>query len=274
MNYRPPGRRCSAASIARLFTLLCSATLASHVAAAKTVAEIEELRDHLKAALAYRDQAASEANAWRTQQAEIDALATLAAEEHKRLTRDLAALRQTLDALEQKRQTLATREALRARFVTLMNERLPALTEELRAQHTLWPDVLQERTRANLATLAEQRDAADFFAQQRSLEAALAMLEQAGEFQSQINRSSLMRALPDGREALFEVIYLGLASGYYHSAELRIAGTISFDGKVWIWRQDDTLAAPLARYLKILDGDAQPTLVNLPVEVRRAEGSQ
>lgn len=260
-------RRCPAVFLLSLYAA-AAAVCIPHVRAA--VDEIETVRGNLKRALEYRDRAAREAQDWRTQELDLDNLLTLAEAEARSLRNAIASSRALLDELERRRTAVAQREAFRDRAVARLTARIGALADALARQRKSWPEPLVDRTAAAARAMVIARAGTEFADARRTLDQAISLLEEAGDFQASIHRTTAMRPLDGGRQGMFEVIYIGLAGGYFYSTDLRQAGTINFDGATWVWNRDDALLEALARFSAIMSDEAPADLVKLPVNVSDA----
>jgi hypothetical protein len=141
------------------------------------------------------------------------------------------------------------------------------MVEEIKRQYPNWPSILQDETRNDL-TILNNSPTEDFtIGDRKGLMAALDIIKKAGEFQAQINQGYMVKELPDGSEAMFAVIYMGLAQGYYFSEDLGLAGSIVFNGDQWVWKDDRKLLQSLISMSEYLRGNQQAALVELPLEL-------
>jgi hypothetical protein len=197
----------------------------------------------------------------------MGSLMVLAREEERTLTERLSTFRSALEDLKKKKEALLEKRETRTEIVAILRDRLKPIKEEINRQYPHWPSILQQDTKADLAVL-NNSPLDDFTTgNRRALGAALDILKTVGEFQNKINQGYLVKELPNGDEAMFEVIFFGLAQGYYLSEDLGLAGSIVFEGDHWIWKDNRKLLPALVNVSEFLSGDQQATLIDLPLEL-------
>jgi hypothetical protein len=229
--------------------------------------DISTIRENLAKALEYDDQTAREQSDWRTQKEEMESLLILAREEERTLTQRLSASRVALDDLGEKKEALLKEGESRVEIMALLRVRLEPIKEEINRQYPNWPSMLQQDTKTDLAVLNNTPLEDSTTGNRKVMGAALDILKTVGEFQQKINQGYLVKELPDGDEAMFEVIFLGLAQGYYLSEDLELAGSIVFEGNQWVWKDNRKLLPALVSLSEFLRGNQQATLIELPLDL-------
>ena len=229
--------------------------------------DISTIRENLAKALEYEDQTAREQSDWRTQREEMESLLILAREEGLTLTEMLSAFRVALDDLGEKKEALLEKLDSRTEIIALLRSRLRPIKVEINRQYPNWPSILQQDTKTDLAVLNNSPLDEFTMGNRKALGAALDILKMVGEFQQKINQGYLVKELPDGDEAMFEVLFLGLAQGYYLSEDLELSGSIVFEGNQWVWKDNRKLLPALVSLSEFLRGNQQATLIELPLEL-------
>jgi hypothetical protein len=84
----------------------------------------------------------------------------------------------------------------------------------------------------------------------------------------EISATSEVRALPNGTSAEVTALYVGIAQGYYVSADQGAAGIGSSSEEGWIWRPANEAAAEIAKAIAILNNEVGAEFVELPIRVQ------
>jgi len=94
------------------------------------------------------------------------------------------------------------------------------------------------------------------------------ILNEVDKFQRDITLSSEVRQLGDGTTAEVTAIYLGIAQGYYVTANGKSAGvgTAGVDG--WAWTPANDAAPRIARSIAILKNEGVAEFVPLPMRIQ------
>jgi hypothetical protein len=234
-----------------------------------SVGELDIVRGNLSQALTYRDQAAREQSAWELRRGQMENLVLLAEEETKNLEAVIELARPILDDLQSRRIEFTTASEASKGCAAFLRTAGPALGENLLEKSARWPDLLLLKVRGQLheieAFLARETDFVSDQDLEQLIRSAIEVLELALEFQNEIHLTSVLHTLPDGREANFEVLYLGLGAGYYLSDELGLAGRIVMIDGSWRWVARDDLLEPIRAFIEILQEERLDTWVQLPV---------
>jgi hypothetical protein len=161
--------------------------------------------------------------------------------------------------LEQNQELLAASAALGGSITTLearTKALLARLPEPLKGKVALLSQSLPDdpaRTELSLAT---------------RLANVVGIVNEANKFQREIQLTSEVRELADGRSAEVATMYVGLGQAYYASANGAISGTGHGAGAAWEWTQDDRAAPAVLRALAIQQNEQVAGFVALPIEVR------
>lgn len=234
-----------------------------------SVQELDTVRENLSQALTYRDQAAREQFTWELRRGEMENLILLAEEEAKNLEAIIGLARPILDDLESRRIELNTTSESSRELAAFLNIAGPALAEKLLEKSERWPELLLQDVRAQFHVievfLTRKTSSLSNQDLEKLIRSSIEALEKALEFQKEIHLTSVLHTLPDGREAYFEVVHIGLGAGFYISNELGLAGKIVMLDGSWQWMAQDILLEPVSAYIEILKEERLATWVQLPV---------
>jgi len=259
----------------RAILFLAGALFASSaIAEPNSVAELDAVRDNLSKALEYRDQAAKERAEWKLRKQEIENLVLLAGAEKENLEAELANGRPILEELQKKEKELGEKSAQTQQFLDVLLSSVPDFATMLIEQAKSWPPLLLTETHVSLEaidSLLQSESLEDSEIVEDLLQESMTALEAALVFQKTPHHSTTFRTLPDGREALFDVVYLGLANGYYYSKDLNEAGIIIPFETEWVWQTMPELLEPLGNFIAVLNEETPAAWVNLPVAFQAKE---
>lgn len=238
-------------------------------AASNSIEELETVRANLSQALGYRDQAAKEQFAWNLRRGEMENLLLIATEEKKNLEATIAVARPILADLQLQKKELSSTQEESDRAADFLRTAGPSLAKRLLEQSARWPDPLLSDVREPIyqirSILEQGKDILSDQEIEKLVQLTVEALEEALQFQNKIYRSTRLHTLPDGREALFEVVYIGLGGGYYLADNLNLAGKIVPETDGWKWVPQADLIKPLQAYIEILKEEHPTTWISLPV---------
>ena len=258
------------------FTTIALPSLA--VAQNNSVEELTTVRANLSQALEYADQAAKEQFAWEQRRQELEDLILLGQEERKNLESSIALARPILEELQARTEALDATEEETVALADLLNTACPSLAQSVLDSAKRWPELLLQEAREplhELRTLLDQDSPTlNIEDQGKLVHASVQSLEAALLFQSKVHRSALLNTLPDGREALFDVVFIGLGGGYYLSQDLQLAGKIAMRDGQWKWVAQDELVSSIQAFIEILDEQRPATWIHLPVDAAKKGGAQ
>lgn len=252
--------------------IACLSSFLVH-AESNSVDELKTVRTNLSQALEYRDQTAKEQFAWELRREEMENLILLASEERKNLEAAVALARPILEDLQSQSAEIASDEEESKALAEFLRTACPSLAEKVIDSSERWPEPLLQETRGPLqemrARLSQTPQTLSNDAMEALVKSTVEALETALQFQSQIHQSTRLKTLPDGREALFDVIFLGLAGGYYVSNELQLAGKIAMPDGQWEWIPQAELLGPVQAFIDIANEELPATWVDLPVAIAK-----
>ena len=255
----------------------CLSSLALY-AEPNSVEELAAVRSNLSQALSYRDQAAKEQFAWELRRGEMENLILLSEEEKKNLEAAIAIARPILVDLQTQRVELTSRKEGTRIFADFLQSAGPSLAEKLLERSGRWPEPLLADAREPLqqirSILDQEVDVVSDHDLGKLIRSTVETLEKALQFQNKIHHSSALHTLPDGREAHFEVVFIGLSGGYYFSDDLNLAGRIVSRSDGWEWVPQVNLVEPMHAFVETLKKERPATWIQLPVGATTEETLQ
>jgi hypothetical protein len=94
------------------------------------------------------------------------------------------------------------------------------------------------------------------------------ILNEVDKFNRDITMNTEVRTLDDGRSVEVTALYIGIAQGYYASADRTIAGVGSVTEQGWAWEEANQSATQIADAIAILKNEKVASFVHLPVEIK------
>lgn len=235
------------------------------VALADDDAAVVELRETISKVVDTQALVSKERSDWEARKASMSELLTLHRRELELLAEEMEKAGGSADEFQARRdgklkeitRLKDAREAVRA-AVTAMRPRMLGLAMR-------FPKPLADEVEGDRLNLESWRDDED---PRPALQAILAMVGSAEQFNRRITRSIEIR---DSREV--EVLYLGLARGYYSDRNGRAGvGAPGADG--WQWTERPELSVEVVSAFDQLDRKRPPELVELPVAIEQEGGGQ
>lgn len=257
--------------------IACLAPLLAH-AQTNSINELKTVRSNLSQALEYRDQEAKEQFAWELRRQEMENLVLLASEEQKNLEAAVSLARPILEDLQNQSADIASDEAESKALAEFLKTVGPSLAQKVITSSKKWPKLLLQEARKPLQEIQVKLDQDLQSLSNDEMEAlvksTVEALEAALEFQNKVHHSALLKTLPDGREALFDVVFLGLANGYFVSNELQLAGKIVMQNGEWEWIPQADLLGPVQSFIDISNEALPATWVELPIAPTKGWSAQ
>ena len=208
---------------------------------------------------------------WRERRPLLDLQLDLLERERESLSDFMETRRSASDQVDQRRIELAAQQAALEENQQTLDA---ALADARRIIERLLPRVpppLQSEWREQLATLGSN-DATDA---SRRLQSLVAMLTAAEEFDQRITVHRTTMTDAAGSTIEVRQLYLGLAQGWYVSADRRLAGQGHPGRNEWVWvdrsSDADFAADRLLGALDMIENPARATPVALPVEFGRQQ---
>ncbi|MGC9450746.1 MAG: DUF3450 family protein [Oceanipulchritudo sp.] len=225
--------------------------------------EIEKAREVISKYVDTRQEIARVKNEWKAYQEltqrridlynrEINQLRDLiqsAEEQTTQAEREIAEIRQEIAVLRQ------------ANDIVL--QALPVFEDKMRELYTYFPRPLKNKIQRLVQQLGKPRQASDRMA------ILIGILNEVDKFNAEFNFDRDEKTLPDGETKVVDVIYLGLAVGYYADREGKVGGVgVPAQGD-WKWTERNDLAPAIRDAVMYYNGDIKPALlVDLPLEIQ------
>jgi len=129
------------------------------------------------------------------------------------------------------------------------------------------PDPLRERVKPLSQRIPENPTDTKLTISER-FQNVVGILNETNKFSREITVSSEVRTLPDGSSSEVTAIYLGIAQGYYSSADAKLGGYGMPTEQGWAWKADDASAAQISRIIAIMKNEQVAAYVPLPMEIK------
>lgn len=198
---------------------------------------------------------------WRDEQPVLEQQLGLLERERQELTSFLEQTETAQDEVEDRRGELLERQSmLEQQQASLEREVQAAILQAQRLYRQLPPPMIaawDER-------LPELN--ADYLTTSERLQALLEMLGDLDDFNRRLGLHEEVMTLSDGQEHLVNEVYLGLAYGWYATADGLFAGAGLPRANGWQWQSSDEPEA-INRVIAILERRRNAELVGLPVEL-------
>ena len=225
--------------------------------------EIEEAREVITKYVDSRQEIARVKNEWKAYQElterridlynrEINQLRELiqnAAEQTTQAEREIAAIRDEIGVLRQANE--------------IVLQTLPGFEDKMRELYTYFPRPLKTKVQRLVQQLGKPRQASDRMA------ILIGILNEVDKFNAEFNFDRDEKTLPSGETKVVDVLYLGLAVGYYADKEGKVGGVGIPASGDWKWTERNDLAPAIRDAVLYYNGDIKPAmLVDLPVEIQ------
>jgi len=224
--------------------------------------EIAEAREVIAQYVDTKQEIAKAKNQWESYQELTERRISLYEQE-------IADLRETIESAEQettqaeKKIAEVKADINRIKAATrIVEDALPGFEDKLRELATYFPDPLKNKLAPTISKLGKSRTVAD------RLAVVIGILNEVDKFNSEFFLDSVDRTLDSGTRIQVDVLYLGLAGGYYANADGTFGGVISPAQGEWEWTEKDDLALNIRKAIQYYSGDIKPALlVELPFDI-------
>jgi hypothetical protein len=183
------------------------------------------------------------------------------------LTERIAQTQSAITESDQERATLTHRLDALKNTSGELDSAVAALEERIRTLLTKLPDPLA----AKLLPLVERMpvgEAVSRISTAERFQNVLGILNELNRANSEITVSYEVRKLDDGSSTEVQVIYIGLAQGYYLSPRGDAGvGRPGADGG-WVWTADTSIADEILLAIEVIQGKHPPTFVPLPLSIQ------
>lgn len=244
---------------------LLLALTALHGLSADSISIVDEIQANLARALELRQTRAKEVDNWKSLKPQLDSMISLRRLDNESLADQISELESVIKSYAER---LASAEAEVAENQTVLESsltRFQELDSNLETLISILPVRLRERGTYLLEQARESATPNNTVAIRRGMEVYLEFLTEVILFDRETQSYSQIRVLPDGRKAEFTVIHIGLGATFFLSDELEKAGRIRLNNSEWVWEENPKLLDDLRLTKRILDGEADPQFVALPM---------
>lgn len=183
---------------------------------------------------------------------------------------EIAELEETIQAAEEEttsaeRRIAGIREDIRVlRSATnIVSTNLPALEQKVRELYAYFPTPLKDK----VTTIVQKMGSQGMQTSDR-MALVIGVLNEVDKFNNGFTFQQ-EEIREDNQTKLVDVLYLGLAVGYYADKEGQIGGMLIPADKEWEWIEKNDLAPLIHQAMQYYSGDIKPAMmVELPVEIQ------
>ena len=253
--------------IALLIVLLGAVAAALSQDDAEGRPDIEATRATLAKWLEIQQIISKEKRDWQTGRDVLDQRIALMKSEIKTIEERLAETRTGLGEANEARREIVEEEVALKAAASSLDARIVPLEQKAMRLIKMLPDPIRERV-----SLLSQRIPKDPATTKLSLgeryQNVVGVLNEVNKFNQDITVTSELRELADGSTAEVQAMYVGLGQAFYvtQSGERAGVGVPSPDG--WVWQERNEIAADVKLALAVLQNEAVPGYVPLPVTIR------
>jgi hypothetical protein len=129
------------------------------------------------------------------------------------------------------------------------------------------PDPIQDHVKMLSQRLPENPNETKLSVSER-FQNVVGILNEVDKFNRDITMNTEVRTLRDGSSVEVTALYVGIAQGYYASADGTIAGVGSATDQGWAWKPANEAAAQISDAIAILKNEQVASFVHLPVEIK------
>lgn len=198
---------------------------------------------------------------WKTEQQSLAALNEVRQRETAELAEFARAAGERVDEIAAKRAKFETDEAELKKFRREVDTRVTAMEIRLRPLISGFPPPLRSKVEESVVRIEEADVEAPL---QNRVRDVLLVLQAFLDFQSEIHVEGDLREI-EGQQRQVDVIYLGMARGFYVDKTNRFAGVGSPGPDGWTWTENNRLAAEVRSAIAVRMRESAPSLVELPL---------
>lgn len=210
-----------------------------------------------------------EKTAWQVEKKQMQMLLDLYQKELTLLNEELEQAGGAAESVDKDKEKL---EAELKRYRTaqrLLTDTLARLLPRVRTLITRFPKPLQDELSADIDAL----NAPDALGQPRDvLRSTISVLMTAGRFNRSVTLTEEIRDVSGGKRISVDVLYLGLARGYYAARSGDKAGVGVPQKAGWKWTGQAEIADDVRQAIAVYKKDKQPQLLKLPVAIDKEIG--
>jgi multidrug efflux pump subunit AcrA (membrane-fusion protein) len=200
---------------------------------------------------------------WALSEAQLQQQVTLLKAEQQALTQALAASQGERSEVDKARAQLLQEQEQMEADQQALEEQLERAYKQVRRVAPQLPPPLAAKWREPLATLGTTSlDTSE------RLQALLALVADFDQFNQRVALNTTAMTLSDGREIVADQVYLGVAQGWYISADDAHFGRGTASASGWQWHeQADLNPAQVRAIVATLKGEREPAIIPAPVAI-------
>ena len=258
-------------SIARLSLLALALTIPAPAPSAQEAGSSSEQIESARATVARwvetQQIISREREEWQVGRDVLEQRISLLEREIATIEEGLAEVRASTGETDRKKAELLAEERTLAEAGAVPEESIAAFESRTKELMSTLPEPLRDRV-----ALLSQRLPADPARTELSLsqrfQNVIGILNEVNKFNRDLTVENEVLELPDGTRAEVRSLYVGLGQAYYVTADGGAAGIGHAAGGAWKWQPANELAPEITRAIAILQNEAVPDYVPLPVDLR------
>jgi hypothetical protein len=170
------------------------------------------------------------------------------------------------EADRKRAELLAQNESLKATSSALLGT-VAALETRTRDLLRRLPDPIRERVKPLSQRIPEDPAATKLSLSER-FQNVVGVLNEVNRFHGEITVTSEVRTLPDGAAVEVTALYVGIAQGYYASANGKSGGVGAPAPDGWRWTPADSAAPAILAAVAMLQNERVAAFAHLPVQAK------
>jgi chromosome segregation ATPase len=249
--------------------LLCAAALAGcfWIQAARQDSEVVEgTRELVRERMAVQRLIWEEKRDWELSQDALTSQIDLRKQEIETLTRQIEKTNTEIGEVDVKIAELTGEETEINELIAELTRLVTGIEADVKQLLPRLPEFVQDKVRPLSQQFPEKPEETKLGISLRYANLA-AVLNEIVKANGEINLTSEVRTLDDGRSAEVAAFYVGLGKAYYVTATGDAAGVGTAGPESWEWSSLDAAAQEVALAISILKNEESASFVRLPVEV-------
>jgi len=205
---------------------------------------------------------------WASEKQTLQRRIAVLEQENKLLDQRIAEAQATTSEAEKKRAALLEKRDTLQATAAVIAQNIAFYERELRALVPLLPAPLQREVAPLLAKIPAQTSERPISERTQTV---LTLLEAVEKFDNSVTLVSEVREVPGQGQREVQVLYLGLAQGYFIDASGTVAGVLRPAEDQWFAEIVPDLAEPVSRAIAVYETTRQAELVDLPLTLEHTQ---
>jgi len=229
---------------------------------------LQSTRDTLARWVKTKQMISEEDRDWQLGREVLEQRVALLEREISTMETKIADARKSIADADAKRRDLASEKSKLVHAAEALSDAIGPLEAKARELVALLPDPIGQRVAPLSRRIPESKEAQARLSLSERFQNVIGIFNEVNKFNQDLTVASELRALPDGTTAEVTAVYVGLAQGYYVTADGRAAGIGEPAPGGWKWTPANELAGPIAEVIGVLQEGKNPLYVPLPVRIQ------